>query len=145
MTALEGEIIPNGVGRPTDKTPATITKLEAAFNNGFNITEACQYAGISNMTYYRWLAEDDQFSYKMSVAQSAPNTKAKSVIIEALKAGDVATARWYLDRRDPDFKAKAELEVSPGMIKTEEKLKEFMDDTDDGAYDDQRQQPTTET
>lgn len=139
--AVEGEIMQRGVGRPSERTPAIIIKLEAAFNNGFNIVEACQYADITPTTYYRWLGEDDQFSYKMSAAQRAPNIKAKSIIIEAIKAGDTATARWYLDRRDPDFKPKAEVSNTPEQTETRQKIKEFLNDTNDGAYNDASGQP----
>lgn len=150
MTAVEGEVLlplkqdvdakelgrPDRGGRPTSMTVDVVGKLLAAFNNAYNITEACQYANIDRSTYYDWLAKDDTFSYKMSQAQSAPNMKAKAVIIEAIKAGDVNTARWYLNARDPDFKAKGEIGTPEGQQATEAKLKEFMDDTDDGAYSD---------
>lgn len=146
--AIEGEIVVtteleaaelgsvNRGGRPSDMTVDVVTKLIAAFNNAYNIGEACGYAGISRMTYYRWLEKDDEFSYKMSEAQAAPNKKAKEVVLTAINEGDVNTAKWYLDRRDPDFKPKGELAIPDGQQKTEEKLKEFMDDTDDGAYPD---------
>lgn len=138
--AIEGEIMPSDVGgAPTKYTPAVVNKLVAAFNNAFNITEACEYSGISRETYYNWLETQDGFSDKMTEAQSAPNRKAKEVIITAINSKDVNTARWFLDRRDPDFKAKFEGEITPGERQTtEQKLKEFLDDTKDGAYDDQR-------
>lgn len=126
----------NRVGRPTDMTPLVVTKLIAAFNNGYNVTEACEYSDISRTTYYRWIKDDDQFSYKMSQAQSAPNRKAKEVVITAIDAGDANLAFRWLTVRDPDFKPRMGFEPSDGEATTEEKLKEFMDDTNDGAYPD---------
>lgn len=135
--SVEGEVMPpNEPGRPTIYTPPLVSKLIVAFNNGFNITEACQYSGISRETYYDWLEHQPGFSDKMEEARMMPNRRAKEVVVAAVNDGDVNTAKWLLDRRDPDFKPKGEIEVSPGQKRTEEKLKEFMDDTNDGAYDD---------
>lgn len=135
--AIEGEVVgPATTDNPTKHPEATVKKLEAAFNNMFNITEAVQYAGIHRDTYYAWLADDDVFSFRMSVAQQAPGMKAKENIMRGLQEGDTGVSKWYLERKDPEFRAKGELEIGPGQAKTEEKLKEFMDDTDDGAYTD---------
>lgn len=131
------------MGRPTDMTADTVTKLVAAFNNGFNISEACSYAGIARLTYYRWLEADENFSNKMIEAQQAPNKKAKEVVIRAIDDGDANLAFRYLQARDPDFKAKGEIEVNHDLSKTREKLREFLDDTDDGAYNDAGEQPIT--
>lgn len=135
-------------GRPSEMTIEVVGKLMLAFHNGFNITEACIHAGIGRQTYYDWLARDDFFSYKMSQAQSSVGRRAKVIIAQAIRAGDVNTARWWLNARDPEFKAKGEITPPEGQETTEKKLKEFMDDTDDGAYpsaaDAQSEQSSTE-
>lgn len=122
---------PTRVGRPTDMTPTTVTKLIAALNNGFNVVEACYYAGISKQTYYRWLKEDEQFNDLMERAKSAPNTKAKEVVIKAINEGDAGLAFRYLQARDPDFKPKFEGELAHGLAETREKIKDFLDDGSD--------------
>lgn len=148
--AIEGEVIPasqrltsldkdavelgdvNRGGRPTDMTPDVVTKLIAAFNNGFSITEACQYADIARVTYYRWLEKDDEFSYKMSVAQTAPNRKAKANLIdiinnpEADPIGARLASMYWLDRRDPDFKSKTENTVNVEVAEKRNNLKEVL-------------------
>lgn len=132
--AIEGELIPSDVGgAPTKYTPATVNKLIAAFNNAFSVNEACSYASITKTTYYNWAELHPGFFDRMKDAQMAPNKKAKEIVMGAIQAGDANMAFKYLQARDPDFKAKSEMEVRPG-VKTEEKLKEFMDDTDDNAY-----------
>jgi hypothetical protein len=147
---IEGELVPTALvgaqtaakklghrdrpGRPPEMTPSVVSKLIIAFNNGYNITEACLYAKISRPMYYDWLAKDDQFSYKMSEAQGSVSRKAKIIIAAAINSGDVNTAKWYLNAKDPEFSAKGQITPPEGQESTEKKLKDFMDDTDDGAY-----------
>lgn len=122
---------PTRVGRPTDMTPSLVTKLIAAFNNGFNVVEACQYGGISKQTYYRWLKEDSEFSDLMEHAKMAPNRKAKEIVVQAINGGDAQLAFRYLQARDPDFKPKFEGELAHGLQETREKIKDFLDDGTD--------------
>lgn len=122
---------PTRVGRPTDMTPSLVTKLIAAFNNGFNVVEACQYGGISKQTYYRWLKEDSEFSDLMEHAKMAPNRKAKEIVVQAINGGDAQLAFRYLQARDPDFKPKFEGELAHGLQETREKIKDFLDDGSD--------------
>lgn len=132
---LEGEIVNSPPkSRLTKHDENIVLLLETAFHNGYNITEACQHANISRQTFYDWLADDDVFSYRMSIAQSALNRKAKTNVFEAINQGDASISLRYLTLRDPDFKPKTTIEPPEGQAKTEEKLKEFMDDTNDGAY-----------
>lgn len=122
---------PSRVGRPSDMTPMTVTKLIAAFNNGFNVSEACYYAGISRQTYYRWLEADSDFSDIMEHARQAPNRKAKEIVVQAINGGDAQLAFRYLQARDPDFKPKFEGELAHGLQETRNKIKDFLDDSSD--------------
>lgn len=112
----------------------TAGKICEAFTNDYNITQACQYAGVSRETYYKWLKQYPAFAVNVEAAQNALGKKAKNVIASAVDGGDAATAKWYLERRDPDFKAKGELEVSPVLQESREKIKGFLDDDNDDAY-----------
>lgn len=127
------ELMPSDVGgAPTKFTPLVVNKLVAAFNNDFNITEACHYAGISRETYYTWLENIEGFSDKMEYAKTAPTRKAKEVVMNAINEGEDANLAFrYLQARDPDYKQKGELEVSPNKQLTEQKIEEFLDDTND--------------
>lgn len=141
--AIEGEIVNQSTGVKITKHPeAVVQLLENAFNNSYNITEACQYAGISRTTFYEWLADDDIFSYRMSVAQAKPLRRAKEVVTKAIDEGDPQIALRYLTLRDPDFKPKAEVYNSPELAETREKIKEFLDDTADYTNNDPGSQPT---
>lgn len=123
------------VGRPTKLTMAITRKLEEAFHNGFNVTEACQHAGIGQSTYYDWIDKNELFRTRMEDARSAINRRAKAVVVEAINAGDPQLAFRWLERRDPDFKPRAEVDQNHGLQQTREKLKEFMDERDDSADD----------
>jgi hypothetical protein len=132
--AVEGEVVTIPTERkPTQFDELTVNKLETAFNYDFNISEACQYAGINRTTYYDWLARDDIFSYRMSVAQAVPKKLAKEILMKAIQKGDPQLALRYLMLRDPDFKPKADVTTNPEQIETRQKIKEFLDDnrTDD--------------
>lgn len=129
---VEGELVPEPLGvRVTKHDIITVQKLEEAFAWDFNITEACQHAGIARKTYYEWLADDDVFSYLMSVAQAAPKRKAKEIITKAIQTGDAALALRYLTLRDPDYKPKIQQEPPEGLPETRAKIKDFLDDTND--------------
>lgn len=124
---VEGEIVNQAPPvRLTKHDENIVLLLESAFNNLYNITEACRYAGISRETYYEWLRDDDIFSYRMSIAQGAPLRSSKSNIIKAVDEGDVATSKWLLERKDPEFKPKAEVSTTPEQIETRDKLKEVL-------------------
>lgn len=125
--AVEGEIVSESKGVSLTKHDEGIVRLlEAAFNNAFNITEACQYAGISRETYYSWLGDDDIFSYRMSVAQGAPLKKSKEIVIQAINAGDPQLALRFLMLRDPDFKPKVQNETDPEVGEARNQLKEVL-------------------
>lgn len=132
--ALQGEIVAQAPEIKHTKHPEDkVQKLEAAFNYDFNITEACQYAGIHRQTFYEWLADDDVFSYRMSVAQAAPKKVAKEMVVKAMQKGDAALALRYLQLRDPDFKPKAEVTNTPELEDTRQKIREFLNDKSDDA------------
>lgn len=139
---LEGEIVNHSKGVRLTKHPEdVVTLLENAFSNSYNITEACQYAGISRTTFYEWLADDDIFSYRMSVAQAKPLRRAKEVVTKAIDEGDPQIALRYLTLRDPDFKPKAEVTNTVEETETRQKIKEFLDDTTDGTEHDTGGEP----
>lgn len=115
------------MARPTKLEVDVIIKLEAAFNNGYNITEACHYAGISRDTYYAWLESVDEFSDKMDHAQLMLHRKAKEIIALAINEGDANLAFRYLQARDPDFKPKLEGGFDPTLTATLTKIRGFLD------------------
>lgn len=128
---------PHG-GRPTKYTPKTISLLIVAFQNGYNVLEACAYSGISSETFYDWLKSKQGFSDAVDRARAMPNRRAKENVIKALNEGDINASKWWLERRDPEFKAKTELSTPPALAETREKIKEFLDEPDDARANDGR-------
>lgn len=118
------------VGKLTAYNPTTIAKFVVAFNNGYNITEACHYAGVHRDTYYEWLKQHPEFVVKVDEAKLMLNRKSKEVVSEAIQAGDINAARWHLERRDPDYRAKGEVDLNHGLQETRNKIKAFLEEPD---------------
>lgn len=116
------------MARPTKQTPEIVAKLLAAYNNAYNDEEAADYAGIDRATLWRWKQEDEQLCNKIDEAKRLPNRKAKENVITAINEGDPSTSKWWLERKDPDFKNKAAVELDPNEEKIEAIIKGLTDD-----------------
>lgn len=90
---------PGTVGAPSKITEDVINELKNAFKNGFTITKACEVAGISTMTYYNKCKADPAFLDEMERAQKWVEEKARQNVALAISEGDIATTRWFLERR----------------------------------------------
>lgn len=141
-TALETQ---ENQTKPTEFDPykysnVVVDKLTEAFSKSYSVVEACQFAGIHKDTYYKWMKEIPEFETLMAEAKSRPLKKAKEVLNLALQANDVTTAKWLLERKDPEFKPKAEIDNNIGLQETRKKIGDFLDDDD--SPDDVGGQPT---
>jgi hypothetical protein len=118
---------------PLKYTDATRDRLIEAFENLYNVSEACQHAGISRDTYYEWLKQIDGFEAMMEEAKQTPLKSAKMLLRTAIVSGDTSTAKWLLERKDPEFKPKAEVDNNHQLKETREKLGNVLDErtTDD--------------
>lgn len=113
----------------TDINLTIITNLEVAFNNMYNITQACHYAGISRQTYYTYLLVPE-FQTKMDEAKNMPLRKLREVALKQATEGegDGNLALRILTLTDPDFKPKSSLEIDPNAESIEQKIKDFLND-----------------
>lgn len=85
-----------------------------------SIEAACRYAVIDITTYYDWLKKYPEFSQRMEAAKNFLAQTSRDIVAEALASGkDLPTAKWYLEKKDPNFTNKAKVEVE-GEIKTKE-------------------------
>lgn len=100
------------MARPTKMTPECIEKLEHAFAKGLNDTEACLLVDICADTLDSYEAKHPEFVDKKKRLRSKPLMKAKLNIVDSVEEGDISDSKWYLERRDPDFKPKKETDIN---------------------------------
>jgi transposase len=94
-------------GRPTKLSPALQARVCKAILAGCYVETACEIAGVSRATLYRWLAAADggdsryeDFRDAIKKARAEAEAKAIASILRAGKKSWVATA-WYLERSFP--------------------------------------------
>lgn len=110
------------LGRPTKMTPAVVRKLEQAFCWEWSDEKACDYAGISKKTLWVYEKAHPDFTQRKQMLRSHPSHIAKMNIVNALENGDLKASQWYLERRDPQFSSKKQVDVSVEHKISEEQL-----------------------
>ena len=86
-------------GRPTKINKKVVAKLVSVFKLDVSIDTACVYAGIDKTTYHRNYKKKLGFAMKMDSARDYARIKAGRVVETAIEGGDVATARWWLEKK----------------------------------------------
>ena len=102
----------NPKGRPSSVTEEKIKRLEEGFMYGFSDNQACVYAGISRTAFYRFLSKNEPIRDRFKVLKQHIRLQARFNVAKAIEAGDLEVSRWYLERRDPLFSNKVEVEVA---------------------------------
>lgn len=108
----------NKGGRPTVITPECLQLLKDAYLSDATNEEAAIYAGISERTLYTYKEENPEFSQNIEKLKGMTGLKAKVVIRESIENGDKHDAKWWLERRDKEFKPKKETDVNIGAQKS---------------------------
>jgi len=88
----------------------TVKKIKEALSMDCSIKEVCLLAKISKQTYYNWRESFPKLAEEFDLYKNNLKLKSKVVIkknIEEKEDKDIA--RWYLERRDKDFKPKSDL------------------------------------
>lgn len=93
-------------------TPDTIHKLEEGFSKGLSDREACLYAGIVPQTLYTYGQENPGFLERRDLLKENVRMQAKINIHTEVAAGDARTSQWYLERRDPEFREKQQIDTT---------------------------------
>ena len=103
-------MLKNKVGRKTVMTPETVNKLEQGFTMGFTDEEACLYANISKQTLYDYCKKHSGYTDRKEGLKNHPKLLAKVNLYNALKENKkIDDSKWYLERRDKDFKEKSDI------------------------------------
>ena len=101
-----------GRGNAFWKDPEKVEKIKAAFSIDANITEACQYAEISQSAYYAYKQKNLETVASWEAKSSTLYLKAKQVISDRIHAGDADWSAWLLTHRHPDYTPKQKNEVT---------------------------------
>ena len=95
----------------------TVKLLDEAFLMDCSIEEACFLANISRQTYYNWIDSFPYLKERFDNLKSNLRLKAKKNISRELNNGDKELSKWYLERRDKDFKPKSDITTADEPIK----------------------------
>ncbi len=88
-------------GRP-EISDVVVGKILDALSWGCSITDACNFAQINRDTYYEYCRRHPDFSDKCEYLRNQTSIHARMTIANAIKNGDIATAKWYLERKHKD-------------------------------------------
>jgi hypothetical protein len=107
-------------GRPTAMDEMTLKKLEEAFSNGATDREACFLANISQQTLYNYQKEHVEFIERKESLKDMIKYQAKIKVKEAIeKENKPDTAKWYLEKRDKEFKPKQDITTNEESLNNE--------------------------
>lgn len=88
------------VGRPHTIDEFDVRKIVKLLKKGHTVSTACRLSGVARSTYYDKLANDEEFSDRVTAAQDVITVLATNEVIRKLQLHDIQTARWWLDRQD---------------------------------------------
>lgn len=106
-----------------------VQRLLNALKAGHFVQEACQYAPISEQTYYRWLREGAALDARADAGETlTPDEQAQRELCEAIKLAEVSgqnaaldkireainlgtwqAAAWFLERRNKKWSNRTEI------------------------------------
>lgn len=103
-------------------TEEKVKEIEGYFANGATDLEACFLADISKQTLYNYQEKNPDFVDRKEALKNMPKYKAKVNIVKEIDKGDKDTSKWYLERKDKDFKNKTDIttddeSINPLLVK----------------------------
>lgn len=101
------------VGRKSTVTKDVVAKLVEMFSIGASDQDACNYAGITIHSLYRYCKANPKFAIRKEALKRSPFLNSIKLIDQAIKEGDINTAKWYAERKGKDeFSLRTELDVN---------------------------------
>ena len=94
------------------RTPERERVILQALAEGCSRKAACAIAGVSDRSFRKWMAGDDEWQTRVALAESKPEKKMLKVVFDAAQGGEWKAASWWLARRVGEYREKAELKQS---------------------------------
>lgn len=104
-------------GRPPVIDDTVLGKLEDAFMNAFTDKMASLYAGIHVDTLYEYCKKHPEFAERKEILKETPNLKAQKTLVEDVV--NIGGARWWAEKKMPDFMPKSKIELDTQMTAVE--------------------------
>ncbi|MFZ6022314.1 MAG: hypothetical protein ACOYT9_02490 [Patescibacteria group bacterium] len=79
-----------------------IELIEPYLRLGMSVTKACSCVGFSQSTVATWLKTDEELRLKFTALQKESSNIARTVVIQKMQQGDVAAAKWWLEKKERD-------------------------------------------
>lgn len=135
MSSVDKKVVErecNGELEAVDISAQAISKLEVAYKVGADDTEARLFAGLSESRFELVLQKYTLLPRYIESWKAHMELKARGVLSKALDAGDIATAKWFLERKKRgEFGNKLEIESHRTLRKeitvTVQDVKKFRD------------------
>ena len=102
------------IGRPTDMTPETISKLEEVFALGGSDEEACFFAGIGKTTLYNYQQDHPEFVERKEALKETPILKARTTVVQRIGESYVNAMDYLSRKRKAEFSVRSELSGPEG-------------------------------
>jgi hypothetical protein len=99
------------IGRPTKKTPTLVATLLRLISDGGPYDLCCKAVGITRETFYDWRRDDPAFAARVEQA-AAKGSLDRLKKIEQHGQNDWHAFGWMLERRHPEYFAKAETQLT---------------------------------
>lgn len=103
-------------------------KIIAALACGNTRSDSYAYAGVSEHTFRKWLAQEKGFDEECRQAEATSKVAAVTRIAAAAAAGSWQAAAWFLERRYPREWGRVEKLDTQFRNMSREQLREFVTD-----------------
>jgi hypothetical protein len=77
-------------------------RIVDALRGGNTLKAAAAYAGVDETTLHRWRKRYAGFASRVDLAQAEAEVTVVTHLVAAVQGGDVAAAKFWLERRRPD-------------------------------------------
>lgn len=127
MTKRKPESEKKRSGPKTKYSEKIHSDIVASHQRGLNVQEVCHQVGIAKQTYYIWLGLYPKLNDDIQRAKTLLVRKSKELIMKAIQDGDIATGKWYLERKSrAEFATQQnnKVDISPSPVT----LVRFVDD-----------------